>query len=41
MGRYGRDTEEVVRDLVIAFQHPDYSEQPPIETLRELKEARR
>lgn len=41
MSRYARDPEKVLRDLVIAFQHPDYRDQDPITTLRELKARRR
>lgn len=41
MSKYSRDPKEIARDLVIAFFHPDYRDQDPMTTLRELKAARR
>lgn len=35
-----REPEETLRDLVIAFWHPDYRDERPIEVLRELRQKR-
>lgn len=40
MGRYGRSTEAIARDLVVAFKHPDYADVRPLEALRDLRDRR-
>lgn len=40
MTHYGRDPDAIMRDLVVALAHPDYRDDPPIESLRRLKRER-